>query len=393
MFYEGAVRSSKSYTANDAFLARCRTIPPSNILVSGYSSNSVARNVIAEWKTALGPEKFKTVKADKDEYLIISHEGLQDHKFYVRGSGKANDFEQIQGATFGAWYSDELTRHHKSFLDMALTRLSSEHSFGIATMNPDNPKHQVKTDFIDNSELYEEDENGYSLYKKVHFDLEDNPSLSDEYKETLKNSFKGVFYKRYILGQWVKAEGLIYSMFDPDKHILTPDQMPERYQEHRIGVDYGSQNPCTFGLWSRVGQKWYKRAEYHYSGREKGKIKTNSEYVEDMKTFFIDNQIPKNTPVIVDRSAAGFKEDLRRARFQVQNGNNKVLKGIQNLSNLLGKGLIYFCSECEETINELYSYAWDEKKGEKGQDEPLKENDHHMDGDRYALNTMVGSMR
>ena len=396
LILEGAVRSSKSYTLNDAFLDRVQTLPDCNILVSGHSSSAVSRNVIAEWKKAIGSDRFKTVKTDKDEYLLIDFKGLKGKKFYLRGAAKANDFEQIQGSTFGAWYPDEITRHHESFWDMALTRLSLDYSFGMGSLNPDNPYHWFKERFLDKEELYTEDENGYSQYKKVHFVLDDNPSLSDEYKESLKSSFSGVFYDRYILGKWVKAEGLVYPHFDPNRHIIPYEKIPNKMDELRVALDYGTQNACTFGFYGRIGKDWIKINEYYHSGRDSGKQKTNAQYKDDLITFFKENNIPLTTKVIVDPSAAGFKADLRQRRnqsdieFKVNNASNKVAKGIQYLSTLIGNDNYYISDRCIETKKEYATYSWDAKKQK---DEPIKENDHCMDADRYAVYTVFGSMK
>lgn len=389
---EGAVRSSKSFTIDQAVIKLLKGLPPCDVLISGKSSGSVARNVISQWKKKLGSWRFKNVKDGKDEYMTINYLGLSNKKFYVRGGGKKGDEEQIQGATFGVWLGDEITNQTKDFVEMALSRLSLEYSQAVWSANPDFPDHYIKTDYIDR---YVEENN---FFKVIKFTLNDNSSLSEKVKKRLRDSFFGVFYLRKILGQWVRAEGLVYPMFNPKEHVLDVINMPKRYQELRVGIDYGTQNPMTYNYWGRVGKVWYKIAEYWHSGRHEAKQgrngqKTNSQYKDDMINFFKENNIPKNTFVIADPSASSFKLELFRAGFKVGNGNNSVLKGIEFLSNLLGKNRIRYSKECKETIKELMSYSWDEKKGDRGQDVPLKDNDHCLDGDRYALYTQIGGMK
>ena len=44
----------------------------------------------------------------------------------------------------------------------------------------------------------------------LHFTMDDNPSLSEDVRERYKTTYSGVFYKRFILGLWVMAQGAIY---------------------------------------------------------------------------------------------------------------------------------------------------------------------------------------
>jgi PBSX family phage terminase large subunit len=192
----GAVRSSKSHTADTIALKEIQALPEgSNILISGYSISSVARNVLAEWRLIIDPfgkGVFKQIKDGKDDHLQINWRGLRGKKFYIRGAGKENDFKQIQGATFAYWYADELTRHMESFFDMAMTRLSLPYSLGLWTCNPDSPLHYVKKRIIDDEKLFIKDKKGFSLYAFWQFELDDNTSLTQRYKDGLKAIFSGV---------------------------------------------------------------------------------------------------------------------------------------------------------------------------------------------------------
>jgi len=388
---EGAIRSSKSFTSDMASLHRISTLPACNVMLSGNTTASVARNVVGEWRKTLGSWRFKMNKEGRDEFMSINYKGLSDKKFYVVGGGKANDADKIKGITLGYWYADELTEQVKSFTDMAYSRLSLPYSQCVATTNPDNPFHYVKENYVDNQELINK-----GLLNVFSFDLDDNPSLTEEYKDSLKAQYKGVFYDRYILGKWVKAEGLVYPHFDPNRHIIPYEKIPNKMDELRVALDYGTQNACTFGFYGRIGKDWIKINEYYHSGRDSGKQKTNAQYKDDLITFFKENNIPLTTKVIVDPSAAGFKADLRQRRnqsdieFKVNNASNKVAKGIQYLSTLIGNDNYYISDRCIETKKEYATYSWDAKKQK---DEPIKENDHCMDADRYAVYTVFGSMK
>jgi PBSX family phage terminase large subunit len=197
--------------------------------------------------------------------------------------------------------------------------------------------------------------------------------------------FSGVFFKRYILGLWVMAEGLIYDMFNEDVHKVPT--IPRQYIEFYVASDYGTQNPTTFGLWGKCQGKWYKVKEYHYDGRAATMQKTDEEYYRDLETFVEDIPIKG---VIIDPSAASFIATVKkRGRFKTIHAKNDVLDGIRNVATALNKQMIYYNDSCTETFREFFSYVWDEKAAERGEDKPVKQNDHQMDADRYFVNTIL----
>jgi PBSX family phage terminase large subunit len=197
--------------------------------------------------------------------------------------------------------------------------------------------------------------------------------------------FSGVFFKRYILGLWVMAEGIIYDMFDEAKHkVPTIDRA---YIEYYVSCDYGTQNPTSFGLWGKFQGKWYKVKEYYYSGRESNKQKTDEEFHDDLVKFVGDIKIKA---MIVDPSAASFIATIRKhKKFKVLKAKNEVLDGIRNVGTALNNGLIAFNDCCMNSFREFYSYVWDEKAAERGEDKPVKQNDHTKDEERYFVNTII----
>lgn len=389
---EGAVRSGKSYVSNDVAISEISKLPPCNILISGYSISSVARNVLAEWKEMIDPNRkklFFIVKDGKDEYLKINWRGLKNKKFYIRGAGKDSDFKQIQGATFGYWLADEVVRHTESFVDMAMTRLSLPYAKAIWTMNPDSPFHFVKERFIDDESLYFTDNNGYSLYKKWTFYLKDNPSLTKEYVDSLKKLYSGVFYKRYIQSLWVIAEGAIYDFFDTDTHVIT--KCPKA-REYIVGIDYGTGNPTCFGLFGfnpATRPKIWLEREYYYDSKREARQKTDGEFSNDLKLWLGGCQ---PSQIIVDPSAASFKLQLQRDGFyQLIDADNSVLDGIRTQSRMLKSGDYAIHEDCEQTIMDYNAYVWDEKAQLRGEDKPIKQHDHTKDRERYVLQTIFGA--
>lgn len=393
-FIEGSVRSGKSYTADAASIRKIQTLPPCNVLLSGYSISSIARNVIAQWQVLLEPYNrgiFKTCRDNKEDYLTIDYPGLADKKFYIRGAGKDHDYKQIQGATFGYWYADELTRHHESFVNIAFSRLSQSFSSGVATMNPDSPFHFVKKNFLDKQELFAaKDADGKPRFSKFTFFLDDNPSLTKDYIDNLKSIYTGVFYKRYILSLWVLAEGAVYDFFDQALHVKQWHEFPKP-QRRVVGIDYGTGNPTCFllfGVNMSANPKIWAEREFYYDSRRHNRQKTDDEYSADLKKFLDGTEIDQ---IIVDPSAASFKAQLIKDGFMnITDANNEVLDGIRTQARMLKSGEYAISAVCKQTIEDYGGYVWDEKAQLRGEDKPLKQNDHTKDAERYVLYTLFG---
>src|SRR5690606_8882998 len=115
---------------------------------------------------------------------------------------------KIRGSEFAGCLLDELTLLPENFVKMLLSRLSVPGAKFFASTNPDSPFHWAKTDFIDReAEL---------TCKVFSFHIDDNPALDEDYKRELKREYQGLWYKRYIEGLWVMAEGAVYDFFEEE---------------------------------------------------------------------------------------------------------------------------------------------------------------------------------
>ena len=227
--------------------------------------------------------------------------------------------------------------------------------------------------------------------------MDDNLSLSEEIKARYRSMYTGVFFKRYIMGLWAMAEGVIYDMFDPDKHTVDTEALAAAYKartghdfwiaDKYVSCDYGTQNPTAFLLWQQgADKKWYCRREYYYSGRDKGRQKTDAEFSRDLKDWLHGESIRF---VVLDPAAASFKAQLEKDGFKVKKAKNDVLDGIRFVATLLNQGAILIDKNCDNLIKEFASYIWDAKAAEKGEDKPVKEHDHALDAVRYLCMTII----
>ena len=95
------------------------------------------------------------------------------------------------------------------------------------------------------------------------------------------------------------------------------------------------------------------------------------------------------TRIIIDPSAASFIAELKKRGLRVKAGKNDVIDGIRFAGSLFAKGDLYLSDSMKRTISEIQAYTWDPKATEKGEDKPLKENDHCMDAMRYFAYTVL----
>jgi PBSX family phage terminase large subunit len=299
---------------------------------------------------------------------------LYGRNVYFVGCPDISAVSTIKGSTLALAYVDEITEIPEPVFKMLEGRLSVPGAKLIGTTNPDGPAHWFKKQYIDNAENID----------LVHWDfnLEDNPVLDEEYKKRIKASYTGLWYNRYILGEWALASGAIYDTFDHDNEYTQPYPPPDYYI---VGIDYGTTNATAAVLCGISPNKWpqiHIEAEYYYDSAKVGRAKTDAELVRDIKDFIGYKNV---SAIYVDPAAASFKIALRQADLPVLDANNDVLLGIKIVGKFIsGKNLVIHKS-CSIIKEQLQSYAWDPKAAARGEDKPIKKDDHGNDATRYAL--------
>ena len=403
---DGAIRSGKTVSMSLSFaMWAMSTFNGQNFAMCGKTIGSFRRNVLFWLKLMLKSRGYSVIDRRADN-LIIIRKGDTENYYYIFGGKEERSQDHIQGITLARVFFDEVALMPESFVNQATGRCSVEGSKFWFNCNPDGPYHWFKVNWIDKSTGYLGKERVEQIRKKaaeegkdpglkeilyLHFTMDDNLSLSEEIKARYRSMYIGVFFKRYILGLWAAAEGVIYDMFDPEKHVKN---IKEFFQilvngNRYVSCDYGTQNATVFLLWNKgIDGKWYCIREYYYSGRDKGKQKTDAEYADDLKKWLDGTRIKA---MIVDPSAASFIAELRKRGYKVIKANNDVLDGIRLVGMLLNLEMLIFSSSCTETIKEFASYIWDEKAAEHGEDKPVKQHDHGCDAVRYFVSTVLSS--
>ena len=367
---DGAVRSGKTSIMTIAFIDwAMREFNNTNFAICGKTVGSAIKNIIVPYMSTAYSRKYNVNFTRSDNKMTVQY-GSRINTFYIYGGKDESSYMLIQGITLGGVLLDEVALMTRSFVEQALARCSINKSRFWFNCNPENPEHWFREEWI----LKVEQKKALHL----HFAMTDNPSLSQEILERYENMYSGVFYERYVKGCWVVAEGLIY----PDYKDAIVPTVDRKYTEYQISIDYGIQNPFAMGLYGLCGGVWYKVKEYHHSGRETHKQKTDGEYYEDLEKFAGDLPIRR---IIIDPSASSFITLIRRKNVYVAvEAKNAVLDGIRNTASAMKQGKLKINDCCIESIKEADVYAWDEKATE---DTPIKESDHHCDEMRYFVQT------
>ena len=393
---DGAIRSGKTVCMSLSFVFwAMENFNGQNFAMCGKTIGSFRRNVLFWLKLMLKSRGYQVADHRADNLVEISRKNVTNY-FYIFGGKDERSQDLIQGITLAGVFCDEVALMPESFVNQATGRCSVEGSKYWFNCNPDGPYHWFKVNWIDRCK----DKN--LLY--IHFTMDDNLSLSQKIKARYRSMYSGVFFKRYILGLWAMAEGIIYDMFDPDRNVVDAEAIAGEYRQKTghefwmgdqyVSCDYGTQNPTAFLFWSKGADgKWYCRREYYYSGRDKGRQKTDKEFSDDLTAWLSGEKV---RAVILDPAAASFKAQLEKDGYKVKKAKNNVLDGIRFVATLLLSGSIFVDKSCENLIKEFASYIWDAKAAERGEDKPIKEHDHALDALRYFCYTIIrrgGSIR
>ena len=370
---DGAVRSGKTLAMGLSFFLWAMTcFRGQRFGVCGKTISSLRRNVLSEILPRLG--KMGAVwKEKRTENLVMVRFKGHENQFYIFGGRDESSASLIQGITFAGVLMDEVALMPRSFVEQACARCSVAGSRLWFNCNPAGPSHWFYKTWI------QETEQRNCL--RLHFTMEDNPSLTEAIRQRYQRLYTGVFYRRFILGQWAQAEGRVYDFFEPDMVRQVPEGP---FSQWYVSCDYGTVNPTSMGLWGLQKGCWYRVKEFYFNSRVKQRQMTDAEYADALETLVEDRPV---TAVIVDPSAASFLEVLRRRGWRVVRAVNEVLSGIRLTSDCLKDGRIAICQGCNDCIREMDEYVWDL---ESGRDRVKKEHDHAMDDMRYFVSTVLG---
>lgn len=378
---DGAVRAGKtSIMALSFVLWAMGNFNNQQFGLCGKSVGSVTRNVLNPLLSIKYlADNFSMVYNRSDHCLVVKR-GSTKNSFYLFGGKDESSYALVQGITLAGVLFDEVALQPRSFVNQALARCSVDGSKLWFNCNPENPMHWFRQEWLLNLDKHKA--------MHLHFTMDDNPGLSEEIKERYKSMYSGVFYKRYIEGLWVIAEGIIYDMFDTQENVYRDDSRPvdlEWTGTRYIACDYGTTNPMRFlDIYDYKGVIYVDR-EYDWDSRKEYRQKTDSEYGDDFMKFIEGKPV---SAVYVDPSAASFIAELESRGVYVIPADNDVEDGIRKTASLIGRRRIMVHSSCTRLLDEMGTYAWDDKAAMRGKEQPIKVNDHSADALRYYVNSL-----
>lgn len=386
---DGSIRSGKSMSMSLSFaMWATECFDACNFALCGKTVGSLRRNVVNDLKRMLISRGYRVSDRRSDNVLTIGRGG-HANLFYLFGGVDERSQDLIQGVTLAGVLLDEVALMPESFVNQATGRCSVEGAKLWFNCNPAGSRmHWFKQNWI----------NAYRrknlLY--LHFTMDDNLSLSESTKRKYRSRYVGAFYRRYIEGRWVAAEGVIYDMFDAEANSygeseLAGDRLAlcRRY----IAIDYGTTNPMVFLDVLDDGRNFFIRDEYYYDSRTATgqKQKTDSQYAEDYENFVGHDH---SAIAIIDPSASSFRAELRNRGYRVKEADNDVIDGIRITATLIQQRRLKIRrGACPNLKHEISSYVWDEKARLMGIERPLKERDHAMDAMRYLCKTLTNRRR
>ena len=389
---EGSVRSGKTIGSLIDWAEFCRTGPAGNLLMVGKTERTLINNLLLPLQEVFGPERI-VISSGTGTVSVFGRTVL------LVGANNELARTKIQGLTLAGAYVDEAATMPESFWNMLVSRMSVEGARIYATCNPEGPKHWFLTKWLKRAKLRIDgpgvlhdrradyrtmppDDPGRPLnLHRISFTLDDNAhNLPAEYVANIKASYTGLFYRRMIQGLWALADGMVYEGFDDGKHVIPAKKLPKMVRTLGIGVDYGTTNP-TAGILLGLGEDGLLYAIDEWAPKRG----TDAELSASLAEWLKDG---KREPewIYADPAAASFKLQLFRDRVgQVADADNAVVDGLRTAAALLSTGQLLIADRCTNLLGEIPEYVWDPKASEKGEDKPVKSNDHFVDGFRYVV--------
>lgn len=385
---DGAIRSDKTLSTLLAWATWIDQKAPAGPLVMiGRTRDTIQRNLIEPL-------------AELD-HGIVTHvttrsttATVMGRKVYLIGANDAQAESKIRGLTLAGAYVDEATLLPEAFFVQLTGRLSVPGATLIATTNPDSPAHWLKTRYLDKAGSL-----GWAYYQ---FTMNDNPALTPEYVEAKRREFTGLWRRRFIQGEWVSAEGAVYSMWDPTQHVVPHDSLPPTRAVLGVGVDYGTTNAsAAIMLVLGTDGVLYAVDEWREDSTETTRY-TDGQLSNSLRTWLTCPHLPPTdtegllmTPryICLDPAAASFRAQLAADGVRTERAVNNIAPGIALVATGLSEGWLRISDRCTALIREIPGYSWDPRATAVGVDRPIKTADHSCDALRYAVATLESLWR
>lgn len=385
----GAVRSGKTYISLLKWAIFVANMPEeSEFLMAGKTITALKRNCLGLLVDLVGSDNFTYSTSQKSGKLF-------GRQIWLEGANDDRAESKIRGMTLAGAYVDELTQIPFEFYTMLLSRLSVKNAKLYATTNPDAPTHWVKTEIIDND----------NIDKKIwNFQFDDNLILKKENEEYFNNlraeyeSMGEVYLQRFIYGNWVLAEGLIYKTFTDNKQMFIKEKPVDEngnkinFMIITIGIDYGASKSATSficnGITSLFKEVW-ALDEMKIEG-----VYTPEELYKKFEEFYrkIVEQYGKVTACWADWGSLGQTITFGLNRYLQQHKvplrvqdciKGQIIERIHMDLTLFARRKRYILKKCKYLIQAYEQAVWDEKKSDTRLDNFTSDIDS-LDANEYS---------
>lgn len=392
--WEGAVRSGKTAAALVAFALYVIRSPGRVFLLSGRTIKTAVNNCIVDDYGLLnlipGAEYGILDETNSVWFTVATPDGPVRKVIRVFGAADIRSYMAIRGNTYAGWFADEVNMHDREFVSEALKRTAvSPDRRHFWTLNPDNPRHWIYTDYLDYYDAMTESERkALGGYRWWHFVPRDNPAMTPAMLDSLEMQYpRGTYlYDRYILGLRCVAEGLIYPKVTASYfRDFDPGDVDIRY----CAIDFGADHPTVMifaGPYKGNRYDWRCVAEYYDRGSDKTTYDHYNGFLDMCAKMGID---PDRVQVAIDPAAKTLRVEFSKHGLSVVKAKNDVLPGIEFTRSMIYDGRLSFHSSMVRTLEEFGSYSWDPKASERGEDRPIKIHDDCMDALRYMAYTFM----
>lgn len=379
---QGATRSGKTFALIPKILTLCRYKVEGHRVICGVTKATVYKNYLAPLFDIVGPKNY-TWNKNSGELTLFGVPWI------VEGAADESAVKRLQGLTIGILVIDEVANIPKTVFEMLHSRMSPEGARLYATCNPASTWHWLKTEWLDDPEKQQD------IWTEVFY-MSDNKSLSAETRARYERSYTGAFKRRMIDAQWANAEGAIYADCFSETVLFGDEDIKPGLLERNghvaryCAVDVGTKNQFVALDCVDDGTKFWVVREYVWDSAKESRQKTNGQYADDLTEFLKASPTAK---VIIDPSAASMKAELIQRGIWHMDAENDVLPGIQAVATMLATGRLCVHHSCTNLIGQMTEYAWDDDASKRGEEKPLKVNDHGPDALRYAVYTEIQPWR
>ena len=368
---DGSIRSGKTLSMSLSFvLWAMNTFDGQTFGMCGKTIGSFRRNVLSGLKPMIKARGYKIQDNRQDNLVTISNGDIENY-FYIFSGKDERSQDLIQGITLAGILFDEVALMPQSFVNQATGRCSVEGAKIWFNCNPDNPQHYFYTEWIKKNKAKR------LIY--LHFTMDDNLSLSEKTKKRYRERYTGVFYKRFILGLWVVADGLCFEQFASEPEKWLKDEAEGNISFISVGVDFGGTNSKTTFVATAVHGNFDSIGvikSYKLDG-EKGTIdaqRLNTEFIRFIRELQAEYKAPIKYAFCDNAETyliTGIKNAVKSAGLGLAVGDSDkgtIIDRIVCVNTLLNTERVYILRSCGQVINALRTAMWDAKAAEKGID-------------------------